>query len=70
MFGGAAFAAEKSPRNTTGGIGFFLIVDRQRQKILFHSFGNGFSGANGAMNDGFAVLNDDGSVGLTTDFSG
>ena len=70
MFGGTTFAAEETARNATGGIRFFLIVDRQGQEILLHSFGNGFSGANGAMNDGFAVLNDDGSVGLTTDFSG
>ena len=63
-----AFAFKKAARNLAGGKGFFLIVDRQREKVqsrLLGLFGNGR-----AEDLRAAVGDHNGAIGLTGDLAG
>jgi len=68
VFRRAAFAFEKAAGDLAGGIGFFLVVDRQREEIeaRFRILGRHDGGQNGC----FAVRAHDGAVGLAGDLPG
>ena len=65
---GSAFALEEAAGNAASGIGFFQVVDRQREKIL-PGLGLRF-GDHGGQHHGAIHIQQHGAAGLACDFAG
>ncbi len=65
--GRAALAFEEAPRDAPGGVGFFLVVDGQREEILPRL--DLVLGDHGDQHHGVVHVDDDGAGGLAGDFT-
>ena len=65
LFAGSPLAFEKPARDLTGRVGFFLVVDRQREKVPAGF--RGFATDGGDQHDGLGHVDDDGAVCLARD---
>ena len=68
LLGRTAFALEEATGDLAGGETFFLVVDREREKI--NSSLRLFGGDRGAEHDGFAIGHEHGPVRLAGDMAG
>ena len=68
LLGGAPFALEVAAGELAAGSGLLAVVHGEREELL--PFLGLHCGDGGGEDDGFAELDDDGSVGLLGDFAG